>query len=110
VKVLLTGAAGFIGSHVARHLLAGGDEVFAVVRPQGHAWRLADIQASLHLVECDLRDSRATEVCVARVRPDLCIHLAWYVEPGRYLETPENLEWVRASLSLASTLAKHGCC
>lgn len=109
VKVLLTGAAGFIGSHVARHLLAGGDEVFAVVRPQSRPWRLADIQASLHLVECDLTDSNATEVCVAGVRPDLCIHLAWHVEPGRYLDSPENLAWVQASLTLAKTLATHSC-
>lgn len=109
MKVLLTGAAGFIGSHVARHLLAGGDEVFAVVRPQSRPWRLADIQASLHLVEYDLTDSNATEACVARVRPDLCIHLAWFVEPGRYLDSLENLRWVRAGLNLASALATHGC-
>jgi nucleoside-diphosphate-sugar epimerase len=94
---------------VARHLLAGGDEVFAVVRPQSRPWRLVDIQAPLHLVECDLTDSNATEVCVAGVRPDLCIHLAWFVEPGRYLDSLENLRWVRAGLNLASALATHGC-
>jgi len=109
VKVLLTGAGGFIGAHVARHLLAGGDDVLAVVRPRSTAWRLRDIRASLRMVECDLTDPDATRACVARTRPDACIHLAWYVEPGRYLDSPENLLWVRTTLSLASALAAHGC-
>jgi nucleoside-diphosphate-sugar epimerase len=109
VKVLLTGAAGFVGAHVARHVIAGGDDLHALVRPKHRAWRLDDVRESLQLVECDLTDPEQTEAYVARTRPDLCIHLAWYVEPGHYLDSPQNLRWVQASLTLASALAAHGC-
>ena len=43
------------------------------------------------------------------VRPELCIHLAWYVEPGKYLEAPENRDFLHASIVFARTLARLSC-
>jgi nucleoside-diphosphate-sugar epimerase len=43
VRVLVTGASGFIGSHVARRFAAGGDEVYALVRPPSFRLRLPGV-------------------------------------------------------------------
>ncbi|MCC7414249.1 MAG: NAD-dependent epimerase/dehydratase family protein [Gammaproteobacteria bacterium] len=45
MKVLVTGANGFIGGNLCRHLAAAGDEVTALVRPSGDRRSLADLPA-----------------------------------------------------------------
>ncbi len=98
MKVFLTGATGFIGSHVARQLVRDGHEVHALVRPGSRRWRMADIEAALHFVEGDLLTS---SFAIDPSSFDLCLHLAWYVEPGQYLHSPLNRDYLRASLALA---------
>jgi nucleoside-diphosphate-sugar epimerase len=106
VKVLLTGAAGFIGSHVARELVRRNHEVHALVRPQSDLARIADIEPSLHIIRGDVV---APSFVLPQASFDCCIHLAWYVEPGKYLHAPENKDWVAASLRLARMLKESGC-
>jgi len=53
-RVLVTGASGFIGSHVARRLVRDGAHVLALVRPGSDLWRLADVAAEVELVHGDL--------------------------------------------------------
>ncbi|MEA2565611.1 MAG: dependent epimerase/dehydratase family, partial [Actinomycetota bacterium] len=43
MRVLLTGATGFIGSHVARVLVTAGCDVQALVRPGAARDRIADL-------------------------------------------------------------------
>ena len=107
MKVLLTGATGFIGSHVARALVRAGQDVSAIVRPRSSFWRIEDIKPRLHLVEGDLLDAR---FALPHSSFDACIHLAWYVEPGKYLTAQENTPWVAASLRLAQAVQESGCC
>lgn len=107
MKVLLTGATGFIGSHLARLLVSQGCDVYALVRANSDLWRIKDIEARLHLVYGDLLAPDSIQL--APLHLDLCIHAAWYVEPGRYLTAQENLSMLSASLRLASELARAGC-
>lgn len=70
MHVLVTGAGGFIGSHLTRYLLAKGDRVtgtYVDVRPD---------QPGVDLQEVDLLDRAALERLVRRVDPDAIIHLA----------------------------------
>jgi len=55
--VLVTGATGFIGSHVARRLLERGDEVVLAVEGGSPDTAIADLD--LKRVKCDVRDRRA---------------------------------------------------
>jgi nucleoside-diphosphate-sugar epimerase len=109
MKVLLTGATGFIGSHVARRLAADGHEVHAVIRPGSRTWRLADVLERLRVETADALNRVAVEEAVRRVKPECCVHLAWCAEPGVYLTSRENVSWMDATLRLAASLADAGC-
>lgn len=109
MRILLTGATGFIGSHVARRLLIENHEVHAVVRPTSSRRRIADITDRLRFAPVDLEDRRSLRGVVAAIKPELCLHLAWYAEPGKYLTSPINLDCVAWSLALAREVHEAGC-
>lgn len=101
MRVLVTGASGFVGRHVLAPLVASGAEVFAVSRNDLTAEGVCHIRGDL-LVEGSVRP------LLEMVRPDLILHLAWCVEHGRFWTDTANLDWVRATLSLARAAADVG--
>lgn len=74
MRVLLTGAAGFVGAALARRLVADGHEVQALVHPRSDLWRLEGVEARIHPI--DLAEEPAVSEVVARVRPEWIFHLA----------------------------------
>ncbi|MGD0651542.1 MAG: NAD(P)-dependent oxidoreductase [Verrucomicrobiia bacterium] len=113
MKIFLTGATGLIGSHVARELLKERHEVHALVRSQSNLWRIEDINPALSGIKPALRLVHGDLLDSSFIPPpssfDCCIHLAWYVEPGKYLASPANLDFLCASLRLAKNFADRGC-
>lgn len=111
MRVLVTGASGFIGSHLTRLLVGNGTEVHLLVRPGSDLSRVEDVRSSpsLHVHGCDLADSAELALQVDAIRPELCIHLAWSPTPGRELNAPENRDSLVASVSLLHLLAQAGC-
>jgi nucleoside-diphosphate-sugar epimerase len=93
-RVLVTGAAGFIGRHTVEPLLARGFEVHGV----SHTGRG---EAAIAWHAADLLDPTDRARLLAEVTPSHLLHAAWYVEPGKYAASPVNLDWVAASIDLA---------
>ncbi len=57
MKILVTGGAGFIGSHIVRALVEGGDRVWVIDDySTGRAENLDDIRSRITVVEGDIRD------------------------------------------------------
>ncbi len=108
MRVFLTGATGFIGSHVARQLVKQEDEVYVLVRPNSNSWRIKDIAQKLHFVWGHLQGEELHKE-LESIRPDSCVHLAWYVEPGKYLDSLENTTCLTAGIELAAHLSRLGC-
>jgi nucleoside-diphosphate-sugar epimerase len=109
LKVLLTGITGFIGSHVARQLVETNDEIYGLVRERSNHWRIEDIETSLKLVQADLVDDEALKGVLTSLKPDVVLHLAWFAEPGVYINSMQNLDMLTASLRLAALAAGSGC-
>jgi dolichol-phosphate mannosyltransferase len=74
MRVLVTGAAGFVGTVLARRLVRDGHEVHALVRPGGDLWRLEGVDARIHAI--DLAEQPVVSDVIARVRPEWIFHLA----------------------------------
>ena len=74
-RILITGGAGFIGSHLARRLVSTGHEVHVLHRPDGNLSRLEDLK-TIRLWGCDLRDADRLAAVLGSVRPHTIYHLA----------------------------------
>jgi nucleoside-diphosphate-sugar epimerase len=107
--VFLTGATGFVGSHVARLLVHEGCEVHALVRPDSNLTRIADVQPHLNMLCGDILHSEALTQSLRLIKPDIFIHLAWYAKPGEYLQASANIDLMAATIKLALLLADVGC-
>lgn len=111
MRILLTGATGFIGAHVARALVARGVEVHGMTLPGAPRDRLGEVAARLELHEGDLGDAAWVRHEIRSISPEAAIHLAWYAEPRAYLRAvPENLASLRGGINLLEALAEGGSC
>jgi nucleoside-diphosphate-sugar epimerase len=78
---LVTGATGFIGSHLARRLLEEGSEVHALVRAGARLDRIPDLAARLRMHE---DDGGPLDAVVAEAAPVTTFHLAtWFLTTHR---------------------------
>jgi len=84
VAVIVTGGAGFIGSHVAEALLARGDEV--VVLDNLSSGKREKVPEGARLVEGDIREPGAV---FDEVRPEVCFHLAAQADVITSVERPD---------------------
>ncbi len=110
MRVLVTGATGFIGSHVVRQLAARGDEVYALTRTSSSRARRLPGDGTIEWHSVDATDRNAVDGTVRAIGPQAAIHLAWYAEPGRYLHAaPENLQSLAATAVLLESLVNARC-
>src|SRR5262245_30884079 len=91
MRILITGITGFIGGHLAEHLVsAGGHVLVGVSREAQWPAVLAHLAPKAELREGDLKDSAGTERVLREVRPEWVIHLAGYANTGGSFRDPES--------------------
>jgi GDP-4-dehydro-6-deoxy-D-mannose reductase len=88
LTVLVTGIAGFVGSHFAEYALGQGAVVVGSRIPGGSSEAIAHIQTDLQLFDVDLREPPAVRRLVDRIAPDWIIHLAAQSFVGTSWEAP----------------------
>jgi UDP-glucuronate 4-epimerase len=117
MKVLVTGGAGFIGSHTTERLLSEGHEVAILdcfndyYNPAIKRANVRGFADRVRIYEDDLRDAESVERVVAEVKPDAVIHLAARAgvrpsidQPELYIDTN-----IKGTFYLLEAMRKHGC-
>lgn len=111
-RVLVTGATGFIGSHLTRRLVADGAEVHALTSTASGTYpvRLVDVRDRVVLHSGDLTDRAALDVVVASARPDVVFHLGASTHVGRSWELVDECVQVnvQGTVNLLQALAEPG--
>jgi UDP-glucose 4-epimerase len=87
VRAIVTGGAGFIGSHVVDTLVARGDEV--VVLDDLSRGKRENVNHGAELVVADIRDEDAVNAVFEEARPDACLHLAAQADVRVSVDRPD---------------------
>jgi len=106
--VLITGASGFVGKHILR-VLGDSDVTVRLVVREG-----SDISPD-HSTKID-RVIRTPDLFAEPVswwagvcdEVDTIIHVAWYAEPGQYLQSSKNMDCLMGTLNLAQGAVQAG--
>ena len=89
MRVVVTGIAGFAGSHLADHLVANGDEVIGLVRQGGSSPpNLRNCVHQLAILPTELLDAEMTVAVLADTAPDVIYHLAASASPRESFNDP----------------------
>lgn len=99
-KILVTGATGFIGSHLLVKLIDLNFEVMAIARKNG-----PDLGKNLSWLASDIASLDEIKDKIQKFRPEVVVHLAWQGIPDYSLETSQlNLDISRDFLTYLSQL------
>ncbi len=98
MRVLVTGGAGFIGSHIVDELLSAGHEPLVV--DDFSSGRRANVPPGVPCIEADIRDRLALASAFNEARPEAVCHHAAQVSVGRSVREPD----VDAQIHVVGTL------
>ncbi|WP_137045778.1 NAD(P)-dependent oxidoreductase [Pseudolabrys sp. FHR47] len=107
MRVLLTGATGFVGSHVLDRLVADGHQVACLLRPSSDPWRIAAHLPRITVITGDLAAIEDINALSA-FRPEATIHLAWQGVGNRHRDDPRQHDNIAQSLALMQRCAAAG--
>lgn len=107
-RVLVTGASGFIGSHLTRRLANEGAEVHGLIRSNSRIWRIEEVLNKIDIHRIDVRDFDSLKKLIAEVEPQRIFHLAACVNASRSLDLLEEMSDIniKGTLNLLRALDK----
>lgn len=74
-QILVTGGAGFIGSHLVRSLIAGGSRVTLLLKPSTDFWRIKDVLSQVKVLAGDLSSLNSDQLKEKAVKTQIIYHL-----------------------------------
>jgi UDP-glucose 4-epimerase len=112
VPVLVTGATGFLGSHLTSRLLDEGADVHALTSTVSAVYpqRLLPVRDRITLHEGSLADRSAMDALAEQVRPRLIFHLGAYTHVGKSWQRVDECVQVnvQGTVNLLQALARFG--
>jgi nucleoside-diphosphate-sugar epimerase len=108
MKIALTGASGFVGHQVLIHLAKHNVRVHAVMRNGKDSILRDHPVVETVIYSPDLFSESEEWWAKTLLGIDTVIHVAWYAEPGKYLQSPKNLDCLLGTLNLAKGAVQAG--
>jgi nucleoside-diphosphate-sugar epimerase len=102
-KVLITGSSGQIGSRLSSRLSQSGFNVIGLALNKP----LQVFRDSTDFIKFDLLVDDIDSL-IARIRPELLVHLAWETQPDSFWTSPNNIAWLDVSKQLVKSFNKWG--
>jgi GDP-4-dehydro-6-deoxy-D-mannose reductase len=91
MKILITGASGFVGSHLAEYLASRSDNViFGTTFSKGSSRNLDKVKAKINLLEADLSKEEQVLNFVREIKPDVIYHLAALTSVTESFSSPKE--------------------
>jgi UDP-glucose 4-epimerase len=108
VKAIVTGGAGFIGSHVVELLLEQGHQVWVLDNLSRGSWE--NVPEAATLATIDIRDAAAVAALFAEVQPQACFHLAAQIDVRVSVDQPllDAETNVLGTVSILEAARSHG--
>lgn len=110
MRCLVTGASGFLGSHLTRELIRRGHAVTLLLRPTSNPSLIEDCLSQTRIVYGDLQNLSSLQSELAHDPVDAAFHLAWFGVAGEHRNAPQQLtQNVKGSLDLWEILRDSDC-
>lgn len=110
MRLLITGATGFLGAHLLQRLAGEEASVATLVRPRSDGWRIARLRPRVTEIVGDLKEPRSYAAAVEEFAPDAVAHLAWSGVGNRHRnELSQVEENLFATLELLKVARDAGC-
>jgi UDP-glucose 4-epimerase len=77
MRCFITGATGFLGSHLVRRLVEKGNTVKILLRAKSDSWRIKELLPRVEVVRGDIISISQVTNDICSFQPDLIFHLAW---------------------------------
>ncbi|WP_420627547.1 GDP-mannose 4,6-dehydratase [Candidatus Leptofilum sp.] len=87
MRIFITGATGFAGSHLVENLVAAGHEIFSLVHAETSHQPLLQHE-NVTQIPGNLLDQTSLETAVVQAKPDRVYHLAGQAYPARSWQQP----------------------
>lgn len=92
--ILITGAAGFVGSNLTRYFVSRGIKINIIIKRSSNTWRLNDIIKKTNVHYADVSDINKIKKIIKKIKPKTIYHLATH---GGYSDQ-NDLEKIKKSI------------